>query len=582
MKWQPWLPFLLFGDSNDVRTERGLPLSSLMVALLPLAWLPSSHYFPWLSAWQEGLALSLIVLAGLLARRKGTLPWAWGAAAAVVLLSVAGQRASGLLMFSGDAWMVALYVLAFVLALALGAGLAATDRNEQLAALDLLGAGLLLGALLSALIALVQWAGGPQLPFSVAELPRGTRPFGNLAQPNHLCSVAFLGICGTGLLCESRRIGKVGFWAAAAFLLGAMALTGSRTGWLQLGLFALVAAWRGGRCSARLRVRDAFILLALFALWQLLWPWLNEAALNGGGRSLQDQMRGGTRLPYWRAMLDAVAQAPWAGYGWLQAANAQVTVALEHPPIGYLFEHAHNVVLDLWLWAGLPVGSAIALLGTLALLAQGRALTDARALWAWAAALGLVSHGLVEYPLEYAYFLLPAGVLLGAAQGLNPTQSALRAPPGAQRAVAILLAPLLALVAVDYIAAEQNHRVLRMEAAHIGTLKIESPAPELRVLDQLQALLAFARTEATPNMSQPELEAFGRVAKRWPIPPVMLRHALALGLNGKPDEAQRALGQLCRIHSITRCRELAPAWASLQARYPVLAAIQPPPEARPR
>ncbi|MBL8306421.1 MAG: O-antigen ligase C-terminal domain-containing protein, partial [Rubrivivax sp.] len=481
------------------------------------------------------------------------------------------------------ALLVALYALAFVGALALGAGLASEPGEERRLAVDALALGLLAGASLSVFIALAQWAGGPSLPFFTADLPRGGRPFGNLAQPNHLCSAAFLGLCGAAVLHESGRLGRLAFWACALYLVLGMTITGSRAGWLQLLLFVLALAALGARTGARLRTRDGLALLVAYALAVWAWPQLNQFLLNFGGRDPGAQMEGGVRVPYWLAMLDAIGRAPWAGYGWQQVAAAQWAVALDHPPLGHLFEHAHNVVLDLLLWTGVPVGGALVLAAAWALLAPLRHLRDPRALGLSVAALGLVAHGLVEYPLEYAYFLLPMGVALGAAHALSPGQRDLRLSAPVLRGGAVLLTAVLGVVAVDYLEAEQNHRLLRLESARIGTVKIESVAPELRVLDQLQAFLAFARTEARPGMGADQLAQMSRAARRWPIPPVMLRHALAAGLNGQPEEARQTLARLCRMHSRERCRELGPAWAALQHRYPAqLSGIAPPPEANAR
>lgn len=557
-----------------------LPLSALLLALLPAAWLLSNHYFPWLSAWQEGLALALTLAAGLLARREGRLQRAWGLAAALALVSLAVQWASGRQLFAGDALLVLLALAAFVAALALGAGLVLHRGAEERLTLDLLAAGWLLGAGLSVFIALAQWAGGPALPFFTVDLPRGGRPFANLAQPNHLCSAAFLGLCGAVLLHESGRLGRGAFWAAAGFLLMGMTLTGSRTGWLQTGLLAVLLAALGARCGSRLRWPQGLALLAVYAALTWAWPQLNAALLASGSRDIGEQMQAGVRLPYWRAMLDAIGRAPWGGYGWLQAAAAQWAVAADHPPMWNLFEHAHNIVLDLLLWAGVPLGGAIALAAGAALLAPLARQRDARGLALHAAVLGLVAHGLVEYPLEYAYFLLPLGVAAGAAQALAQPGGGLRVPLPALRLASAAAAAVLALVAVDYLEAEQNHRLLRLESARIGSLRIESAPPELRVLDQLQALLAFARTEARPGMAPAEVAWMERVARRYPIPPVMLRHALASGLNGRPEEARQTLVRLCRMHARERCREIGPAWAALQQRYPQeLAGIAPPREA---
>jgi len=164
-----------------------------------------------------------------------------------------------------------------------------------------------------------------------------------------------------------------------------------------------------------------------------------------------------------------------------------------------------------------------------ALLLQWRALRDARALWLMAAALGVLVHSMLEYPIEYAYFLLPTGLCLGAAHGLCPTAWSLTVRPAQLRGMALILSVLTAVVAVDYLKAEQNHRLLRLESVGIGA---QSGAPELLVLDQLQAFLWFARNPARPDMPLDERERMRLAALRWPFPPLLLRQALIAGLHG--------------------------------------------------
>ena len=68
----------------------------------------------------------------------------------------------------------------------------------------------------------------------------------------------------------------------------------------------------------------------------------------------------------------------------------------------------------------------------------------------------------------------------------------------------------------------------------------------------------------------------GRAAQRQPMPPALLRYALACGLNGQPLAAERALRAICRMNIAERCDEARQSWQVLQARYPPLATIPAP------
>jgi len=551
-------------------------LDALLLAALPAAWLLANHYPPWLSAWQDGFALALLLLAGLTLSRPATLPRLWALWGAVAIGSVCLQGWMGLIVFAGDVWIVVLYLVAFLLAIAAGSTLIEADPQDPAPRLHAFCAGLVLAATASVGIGLAQWAGVAQLGIFGADLAPGGRPFGNLAQANHWSTASFIGLAAALVLYEARRIGTATFSAAGLLLLLGMVASGSRTAWLQIALLTLLVLALRRQVAARVEVRHLALGLLFFIVSWLLWPWLNElVASAANARSVAEQAQGGVRLPLWLAMLDAIAERPLLGYGWQQMMLAQQAVALDGPLIQRHFEHAHNLALDLLIWAGVPAGATLLMLmgwALLRLLARAR---DARLLGMLAAIGGLLAHAMVELPAEYAYFLLPVGLLLGAAHRLVGDLG-LRLPGMAMRASAGLACAALVLTGLDYLRAEQGYRMLRLESARIGTAAIETPAPTLRVLTQLEAFQRFARVEARPGLGPDELAFSRRVAERFAYPPAQFRHALAAGLNGQPEEAARWLAMLCRMHPPVRCTEAIEGWRQAQLKHPVLLAVPAP------
>ena len=142
----------------------------------------------------------------------------------------------------------------------------------------------------------------------------------------------------------------------------------------------------------------------------------------------------------------------------------------------------------------------------------------------------------------------------------------------------LLLAAATGVTAADYIRAEIDHRAFRMETARIGgaAAAARTVPLDLRVLDQLEAFLAFARTEARTGMTPAELEGFERIVRRYPIPPAMLRLALAQGINGRPEAASATLARLCRMHDPLRCEEGRQSWAVVRPLHPALSAVSFP------
>ena len=81
----------------------------------------------------------------------------------------------------------------------------------------------------------------------------------------------------------------------------------------------------------------------------------SDALMLSAGRSMEDQMRAGVRLPYWWAMLDAIGREPLWGYGWQQVGAAQQRVALGQQQFtvdGFVLVtgqlHLHQLCLFLW------------------------------------------------------------------------------------------------------------------------------------------------------------------------------------------------------------------------------------------
>jgi O-antigen ligase len=477
------------------------------------------------------------------------------------LISIGWQWASGRILFSGDAAMAALYLGLLLLAMAVGDAVVRAAGPPAIAgplsrdAPALFAIGLTGGAILSVGAALVQWTGVDVARFWVADLPAASRPFSNLAQPNHFNTAAFLGLVSLALLRAAGRVGSPGFWAGAAFMLGGMVISGSRTAWVQLLLFGATCAWLGRGPGRWRSLGQAAGVLATYALLYAAW-----STQTGYSRAAEEVLTAGTRPAAWRDAVSAIAREPLLGHGWLQMGAAQQRVALDRPSYLEHIEHAHNIVLDLLVWTGIPTGCLILGLCLIALSRQFARLSDPRAVWLFAAALGVLAHAMLEFPLEYAYFLIPFGAALGMAHGISTPQPATGLPIWSVRASGAVLAALFLLVAGDYLKAEEDFRAMRLEGARVGASRLAVDVPDLRLLDQLEALLHVARSQPRAGMSPAGLDLIARTVQRYGMPSIQYRYALALALNGQPREATHTLQVLCHVHGPPRCDEIRKAW----------------------
>lgn len=548
--------------------------------LIGLSWLLPNHYLPWTSAWGDCLAMLGTVLILLRVARVATAGTcvSWPLSATVVLgtLVVLSQWVVGKLIFGGDALVATLYIGMFFLAVLAGRMTAVLPGGSgEVLGLELV---LLFAALVSVGIALVQWTGAVSLNSYAVELAPGARPGANVAQPNNFSTISFMGFCAALWLYQREKLTAWVFWLAAGFLMLGMLMSQSRTGWLQIGMLIAWGAILASRMNFRITHRQLLILGVAFVAGVSVWPTICDYLLLSAGRTLDESMKAGVRLPFWWSMLDALMREPWFGYGWLQGGLAQERVALDHPPMGALFDHSHNLFLDLLLWNGIPVGGLMVALLVWWFVVQLRNCEDVGAGILLMAVMGVFIHGMLEYPLTYAYFLVPVGFSMGVIEGALPhaKQGSIYLTRIGIMSLLVGFSILLGAVAYEYINVEERFRNMRFELARIGIDKVREPEREGRLLTQLESLMRFYRTEARPGMTAEEVSEMQRVSQRYGFPPVLLRYALATGLNGQPSVAGVTLAQLCRIHMPRRCEEGKSSWMELKQKYPQLDAVPLP------
>lgn len=553
-------------------SEAQLPLL-LFAACAATAWLLPNHYYPWASFHQEALAVAggSVLLVGV-ATMSQRIQWPWLARLALVVAAIPLlQHAAGLIAFRSDAIMASLYVAAFALAIVAGATLTANGR--RMALLDALSGALLAAGIASTGLALCQWLGVSGLGVFIADVPPGGRPYANVGQPNHLATLLAWSMLALLRWYEQRRIGTAGLAVASAWLLSGLALAQSRTS-LVVALLLAGWCWYAGR-GAAMRIRWPVFLMGalLLGLLMLAVEPLSRALLLQSGGSLEGRLDAGTRWIHWRTLAAALAQSPFAGYGWNQVVVAQQAAALGQPASHEVIEHSHNLLLDLLVWNGAPIGAAL-IIALVVWMASALRRCDSSEHWfAVAAIVAIAVHSMLEYPLEYGYMLVPAGVWIGCVS--RPDAAAPSAPRWTLAVPTVAVTALGLVVAIEYVEVEQGVREARFALA--GYARVDEVADlDVELLDGLREYHRFARTQARPGMSAEQLDWMRRVSLRYPYPPSMLRIATALALNGREQEATDTLALLCKLHPEPRCDEGHEAWSLLVVRYPQLAAVATP------
>jgi Virulence factor membrane-bound polymerase, C-terminal/O-Antigen ligase/Protein glycosylation ligase len=249
------------------------------------------------------------------------------------------------------------------------------------------------------------------------------RAVGNLRQPNHLSSVLLWAAVAAVALLELRRLRLAWSVGAMALLVFAVVLTASRTGLLSV---LLLAVW--GLLDRRLQRSTRALLLATPLMYLLAWLGMSawgQVAQHafGGAARLAETDISGSRFGIWANTLSLIAAQPWFGVGFGEFNFAWSLTPFPQRPVAF-FDHAHNLPLQLAAELGLPLAAVVMALllwalwrvGQAALKADGERGITLRCAGVMVLMIGL--HSLLEYPLWYAYFLLPAAWVFGHALGL--------------------------------------------------------------------------------------------------------------------------------------------------------------------
>ena len=315
---------------------------------------------------------------------------------------------------------------------ALGARVAQGGGRDGLQAFAPFAIGMVAIGVISALIAVIQvyipkWADG----VVIAQTGIAGRAVGNLRQSNHLASLLVWSAIALVPLVEWRRLPR---WLGGVLLLlimVAVVLSGSRTG-LYAGAGVLVL-WGlvDGRLSGSTRI--ALLATLVFPLGVLSWPWLSthfSFIPHAVGAATRGADGDSSHFAIWKNVVEMIRQQPLQGVGWGEFNFAWTLTPFPHRPTAF-FDHTHDLVLQLVVELGIPLALLVLGLMVWALVqgmrrawaTQGEAGHGARA--AWMMILMIAIHSLDEYPLWYAYFLLPAAWAWGFTLGSGPAPETL-------------------------------------------------------------------------------------------------------------------------------------------------------------
>lgn len=557
-------------------------------ALLLLGWLQPFHTMPWMS-WHSEVpaAAALVWLLGVELwewgrppARRVFVPRSTGVPVAVGLYAWA-QFAAGQISYLGDVITICIYLS--LAAMAMLVGHAWGRRIDEPTASSTYGSPLeqlawlvLIGALLSVPLELAQVGSVWRDAAWLFQLEIARRPGANMGQPNHLATLLMMGLASLLFLCEKHRISLVLSGLLGACLLFGLIITESRTGLLTL---AVMTAWwwRYRQQWQRIGHSGPVVLTWLvLPVLVLAWPELYaQWYFEDAGTALANNLPGG-RAVVWPQLLEAITLHPWLGWGLHEVPKAHNAV-LHHYAVSEPYGYAHNILLDLALGVGLP----LTLLLLLVVLRWGwRRLSRVQDLQTWygvALVIPLAVHAMTEYPFAYTYLLAPPCLAIGFLEARLAADAVWRLRWGVVVAGGALITLLLLASVMEYLEVEEDFQVSRFQALHIGSTPPGYEKPHIRLLTQIDAMAQVNRVAVSPGMTPDQVAALRRAALRFPSTAAQNRYALALALNGEPEEAVRQLRVMRAMHGEKHFAGLRAYWVELaQTKYPQLKQLQLP------
>ncbi|KVD10874.1 polymerase [Burkholderia ubonensis] len=538
--------------------SRSLPLVALAVALI-VPYAITNHTYPIPTFYSEFSALALYLLLGasvilLVRTSRPATPFAAPAAFAAPLGFAAVLVAQVALMplrVPSMNWLAVGYLGAALVAMQAGYVLAREQLAE--AAARIMAGALLIGGVFAVFCQVVQLFRLESVlsPFVVVyNIAVERRPYGNMAQANHLATYIAFALAGALYLVQTRRLAVWAWLMLSVVLSGGLALTVSRGPWLQVAVMVVAGFWMarvesrdkpGAPANVRARAWLMPVLLAAVFVavngavrWANLHYHLNLAV--SAAERMRDAGQIAPRLALWKYGLAMFREHPLLGVGWGEFPSHQFALARALGGVE-IANNSHDIFIDLLAKSGLLGLGVLVVTLVLWFVRALRAPQTSTRVFGFALVGVLLMHALVEYPQQYMFFLLPVMFVIGLLEA-----KPLRILPGRAAFALFALLTFGGLLAALPVLRDYQ----RAEVLYYGT----DPAAQYRDAPSLlfgawgdygaATLLTLSR-DALPA----KLAAHERAIALLPGETVLRRYAVLQALDGRDADA---LDTVARLH----------------------------------
>lgn len=511
--------------------------------LLGFAWLSPFHYSPWVmfSSEVSTFGAGLCVLIALL-QQNIKIPRAQILLLPFTLIPIV-QWGFGLVFDLSTALLSTFYLLGFWFMVLAGYNLSLDQkkRDQIFSGFSLL---VIITSLLTSLIAIFQWLNIESHLIYTLHLI-GNRPYGNFGQPNNMATFLIIGLLGCLYLYEKNKVTLWLLLPSALIILFTIALSQSRTSWIVFPFLFIYWIVKQFGKQKRFGVFQGFLwCVGFFVMAGVILPfatnlieaWSSTDVTEASGL-VERASSGYLRFNIWSQMLLAVQQHPWLGYGWNQTSVAQMTVYHAFPT-GEWTTSAHNVLLDLIIWNGIPLGAVIITYFACWFIWLNQQAKNTISIIAIMMVCTVLIHAMLEFPQRYAYFLLTCGFVLGIVQAQTPVLKGIILNKHLFRLSWVVSLLLIIAILRDYNVYVLNSNLLfsnkRPNAEFMGSGKIF-------VLTQFEQRLKWIELNPRTTLSENDLVEWENLVKNKATPYNLRKYAKLLAYNGKVEHAQQQI-----------------------------------------
>lgn len=536
----------------------------LWAGIYSLTWLIPVGTVPWPTFFSDILTACLIGCAGLalLVVSREDIHWHWATVACLFIAVLPFlQWWNGILPYFGQAWISALYLSGLGFCILIGG---AWERCSPDTLLVALFSAIMIAAIASVGLQLYVWLGISENSyvesfFMPARIPRVA---GALGQPNQLATLLLWAILSTLYFYIKKYIGSFVAVVLVLYFLTGLALTQSRTGVLNAVLITAALGTRWTVFGKNISLWSIVVLL----LYLFFSPFLLEflaSTLVLNSETILDRLGQfkEIRIQAWLMLLESGFSRPWFGYGWSDVSVAQLMSADDEMIFGGIFKQSHNLFLDLILWVGVPLGFLISSVTLWMMYKLWKNSVESTSIILILILFVVGFHAMLEFPLHYAYFLAPTGLILGVALSKNQESVVLitRRWVGMSSLVGVCVA--IGITAYDYLRIEEDFQSFRLMQRLKGSEHMNQvPISDVVVLDQLQEWSVLLRVVPRTNMPDDELKRLDVFALHFPSEDIAYKLAVAYMLNGYPVEAEIWFKRLCGFSSPISCLAYRNGW----------------------